>query len=165
MVAPRFEYLSRDPLAFDWLGLVDDQTDWSVGLEPVSRGDGPRLHGSDEVVDLGVRPRPVDPPVLLAEFGAWSPSIDPGEDLGRSRRRAQAIDSATSGAPSLASRSSSSPAVSSGSIGVRAKAIMPPASIFGVIRMTVTPVSVSPRSMALAPAPRLGTPGGSSRGG
>ena len=47
---------------------------------------------------------------------------------------------AIKGAPRFASRSSSSPAVSSGPIAMAAVAAIPPASIRGVIRMTVTPV-------------------------
>ena len=135
-------------------GPVDDQPERALGGgvpgDPGGRGDRPGLHGADEVVDGRGGQRPVDQAVFLAELGGpGHPRLVLREDR-RGAGGEAAIASATSGAPSAARRSSSSPAVSSGSIGVRAKAIMPPASIRGVIRMTVTPVSVSPFWIARA---------------
>ena len=140
--------------ALDGLGAVNDQPEPPLGGRipgrPGRRGQRPRLHGADEVVDGRGRQRPVDQAVFLAELGGpcdLRPILgdDPGcalDQLG-DRRGDQ-------GAASAARRSSSSPAVSSGPIGVRARASMPPASIRGVIRMTVTPVSVSPFWIARA---------------
>ena len=114
-----FQDLARPPLAFDGRCLVDDQADrrhfgGRVAAMPEGGRGRPRLHGADAVVDREAGRRPVDLAVLLAELrGPGDLRLLLGEDDPRPATRS-AIARATSGAPSRARRSSSSPAVSSG---------------------------------------------------
>ncbi len=146
--------LAGSALAVDDGGLVDDDPGRDPGITgPVAPGRGsnrPGLHGADEVMDGLGGAGPIDLPVLLAELGSLG---DPGLVLRQDPDgpRGEGIEGLSDqGAPRRARRASSSPDVSSLSISVRAMAIMPPASIRGVIRMTVTPVDVSPFWMARA---------------
>ena len=105
---------------------------------------------------LGAGPRPVDPRLRLADLRGVGDAVGglrrEGERAPLQRRRARAIRSA----PSRASRSCSSPAVSSGPIATRSAMATGPVSSPSSMRMTATPVSRSPAMTArwIGAAPR-----------